>query len=231
MASKNSVKQYVENGYYHIYNRGVDKRTIFQNGQDYGVFLSYLKTYLLPKDTEGLQRRLLDKDLSAVDRDKVLKQLRMNNFNGEILLCAYCLMPNHFHLLIKQKSPTSIDTFMNSLITRYVMYFNRKYKRVGPLFQDVYKAVLVQTDAQLVYLSSYIHRNPVSLNLQGHPLEALEAQPSSYRDYLGLRKTEWLDTNEILSFFSKNNPRLDYRSFVEQTNDYTLIKNLILDED
>lgn len=226
MASKNSVKQYVGDSYYHIYNRGVDRRTIFQNEQDYGVFLSYLKTYLLPKDTEGLQKKLLDQELSAIDRDKVLKQLRMNNFNGEVSLCAYCLMPNHFHLLIKQKSPTSIDIFMNSLITRYVMYFNRKYKRVGPLFQDVYKAVLVQTDSQLVYLSSYIHRNPFSLNLQGDPLQA---QLSSYSDYLGNRSTEWLNCKEILSYFSKVDTSRDYRGFVEQTDDFSNISKLLLE--
>src|SRR5437763_38074 len=153
MASKNSIKPYIENAYYHIYNRGVEKRTIFQDQQDYAVFLSYLKSYLTPKNESALREELLNPQIISAEKDRILKLLRLNNFFDEINLVAFCLMPNHFHMLIKQKSAISIDAFMNSFITRYVIYFNKKYKRVGPLFQDVYKAVLVETDAQLLYLT------------------------------------------------------------------------------
>lgn len=141
MPSKNSLKDYVKGGYYHLYNRGVEKRSIFQDQQDYSVFLSYLKTYLMPKDEQGLRQRLSDSKISAKERDTILKLLGLNNFYEEILLISYCLMPNHFHFLVKQNSANSIDGFMNSLCTRYTMYFNRKYKRIGPLYQDVYKQV------------------------------------------------------------------------------------------
>ena len=140
MPARNSRKQYLENGYYHIYNRGVEKRKIFLDRQDYNVFLSYLKEYLLPKDEESLYKRLADRSISLMERDNIHKTLRMNNFAGEITLLAYCLMPNHFHFFIKQKSAGSIDKFMNSLGTRYTMYFNKKYDRVGSLYQGVYKA-------------------------------------------------------------------------------------------
>lgn len=227
MSGKNSIKQYVENSYYHLYNRGVEKRIIFQDRQDYSVFLSYLKSYLLPKDIEGLQKKLLDLNISSIERDKVLKLIRLNNFSEEIKLICYCLMPNHFHFLINQISATSIDGFMNSLMTRYVMYFNNKYKRVGPLFQGQYKAVLVVTEEQLLYLTCYIHRNPIKLNLPGNPLEV---QPSSYLEFLQRRNTEWVKPDDIFSFFSKENPRLSYRSFVEQTQDFTTIEGLMIDE-
>src|SRR3989344_6529764 len=102
MPSRNETKQYVTNGFYHIYNRGVEKRIIFLDQQDYAVFLSYLKEYLLPKNEKELYERLSDPNTSAKEKDKILRLLRMNNFAEEIILLAYCLMPNHFHFFIKQ---------------------------------------------------------------------------------------------------------------------------------
>ena len=220
MPSKNSTKTYVENGYYHIYNRGVERRLIFVNEQDYSVFLSYLKEYLLPKNEQELKQKLSDPNISSKEKDRVLKSLRMNNFNQEITLLAYCLMPNHFHFSVKQNSREGIDKFMNSLATRYTMYFNHKYKRVGSLYQDVYKAVLVTNDAQLLHLSAYIHKQALPTN-----------QPSSYPEYLGLRKTAWVHPEEILPFFSKENPSLSYEGFVVETNNFGISKDLTLEEE
>ena len=130
-------------------------------------------------------------------------------------------MPNHFHLLIKQNGSNSIDQFMNSSNTRYVMYFNKKYNRVGPLFQGVYKAVSIETDEQLLYLSAYIHRNPLELSnvpkliLQGEALQnQLGRQPSSLPEYLGKRKTDWVKSQEILEYFSQRNENLMYGKFI-----------------
>lgn len=178
--------------------------------QDYSVFYSYLKEYLSPKDEEALYKKLADPNTSMQERDKIHKALRMNNFYGEITLLAYCLMPNHFHFFIKQKNSGSMDKFINSLGTRYTMYFNKKYNRVGSLYQGVYKAVQITGEAQFVYLSKYIHKQALS-RLQG---EALEAQPSSFGEYLEQRKTEWIFPEEVLSYFSKSNSNLSYRSFV-----------------
>jgi len=113
MPATNSHKVYLENGYYHLYNRGVEKRTIFEDQQDYSVYLSYLKDYLIPKDTEELQTNLTDKNLNWKEKDVILKKLKLNNFNNDISLLAYCLMPNHFHILLKQTNPNSIDRFIN----------------------------------------------------------------------------------------------------------------------
>lgn len=225
MPAKNRTKQYLENTYYHIYNRGNEKRPIFRDQQDYGVFLSYLKEYLMPKDEKKLQKKLADPLLTSRERNKIIKLLRMNNFANEIILFTYGLMPNHFHLLVKQKNANSIDKFMNSLGTRYTMYFNAKYKRVGSLYQGVYKAVLVSTDEQLVHLSRYIHKQ--TLASQGL---ALQNQPSSYPEYLGKRKTEWVHPEQILSYFSKTNPSLSYRSFVEQEEDLSIIRDIAIED-
>jgi len=229
MPAKNSTKEYLENSYYHIYNRGVEKRLIFLDEQDYSVFLSYLKEYLLPKNTNELYNIISNPNSSWREKDKANKLLRMNNFFGKITLLAYCLMPNHFHLLVKQTSANSIDVFMNSLATRYTMYFNKKYKRVGTLYQAQYKAVIVSTDEQLLCLSRYIHHQ--DLASQGNALRSWQAQPSSYPDYLGKRKTEWVKPEEILSFFSKTNPLLSYKTFVESTDqDLFPITKLVIED-
>ena len=227
MPAKNSIKTYIANGYYHIYNRGVEKRIIFLDQQDYSVFLSYLKEYLLPKNEKKLHERLSDPQISPKEKDKVLKLLRMNNFAGEITLLAYCLMPNHFHFFVKQKEAESIDRFVQSLATRYTAYFNRKYKRVGSLYQGVYKAVLIVSEQHFLHLSRYIHKQ--ALASQGETLR--ERQPCSYLEYLGRRKSAWIHPEEILSYFDQANPSLSYENFVKQSNDGELLQKLALEED
>lgn len=236
MPARNRTKQYIENNYYHIYNRGVEKRLIFIDEQDSAVFLSYLKSYLLPKNEKLLLEKLSDLSISYKEKGEILKLLRMNNFYGEITLLAYCLMPNHFHFFIKQKSSVSMDKFMQSLGTRYTMYFNRKYKRVGSLYQDTYKAVSIETEEQFIYLSKYIHKQALihqsseRIHPKGQTLQSWE-QPSSFPEYLGKRKTEWIHPEEALSYFSKTNPKLSYRSFVEEKDDFSLIQNRTLEKD
>lgn len=186
MPSRNKVKPYTENGYYHLYNRGVDRLPIFLSEQDYAVFISYLQEYLSPE--VNTKRRYFCK-----------------NYYGQIELLAFCLMPNHFHLLIKQTGPRMIENFMRSLFVRYSGYFNKQHHRVGHLFQDIYKGVLVQQEEQLWWLSRYIHRNPLEI-LKG---ETLQSYPySSYRYYFDDSSPIWINP-EILGSIK------DYRSFVE----------------
>lgn len=232
MPATNSLKEYSNNSYYHIYNRGVEKRPIFQDNQDYAVFLSYLRTYLMPKDIDLLKKQSSDPSLSSKEKDKIFNLIKMNNFADEITLLAYCLMPNHFHFLLKQKSANTMDKFMNSIGTRYTMYFNKKYKRVGTLYQGVYKAVIVFTDEQLLNVTHYIHKNPVKdmpkskfkkLASEGEALRAYFSQPSSYPEYLGLRQTPWVHPEEILAFFSKEHPNYSYQKFIEEGDDISLL--------
>ena len=231
MPARNRIKEYVENGYYHLYNRGVEKRLIFLDEQDYGVFLSYLEEYLSFRDEKTLSEKLSDYSISYKERGYILKILRLNNFYEEIALLAYCLMPNHFHFFIKQKAASTIDKFMNSLCTRYSMYFNRKYKRVGALYQGVYKAVSINNEGQFVYLSKYIHKQAyIHSGTKGQALRGWE-QPSSYPEYLRKKKTEWVHPEELLNYFSKTNPKLSYKAFVEETDDFSIMENKILEED
>jgi len=213
--------------FYHIYNRGVEKRKIFLDKQDYVVFLGYLRDYLTPKNEGELSNRLSDLKLNPRDREKISKLLKLNNFNGELELLCYCLMPNHFHFLVRQNSERTIDSFTNSLVTRYVMYFNKKYKRVGHLFQDVYKAVMIENEMQLLHLSRYIHRNPLGLESGKDEHQRLF---TSLPEYLGQRKTSWIEIETIWSYFSKVDPKNSYFSFVQQTDERERIENLLLED-
>jgi len=231
MPAKNIIKPYLAGGYHHIYNRGVNKRSIFKDEQDYSVFLSYLKTYLLPMDTDKLNAVIASPAATPKEKDLALRQLQLNNFDGRIELLAYILMLNHFHFLIHQTDERDVKVFMQSLMTRYTMYFNGRYKRVGSLFQGHYKAVLVESDEQLLYLTRYIHRNSTN---NSHKRLDLFRQPSSYPNYLGELKQDWVKPDFILQNFDKAGFN-SYKEFVEsEDNDLgqeaaTLLDKLELD--
>src|SRR3989344_6339220 len=207
MPSRNRLKIYVENSYYHVYNRGVAKQDIFLNTQDYKVFLKYLKEALTKPVVKKLLFNLRGRSFKATIRP-------IKNFQNEIVLIAFCLMQNHFHLLIKQNNKKSMEGFMRSIITRYASYFNKKYDRVGPVFQGRYKAILITKDEYILHLTRYIHLNP-----KEYIIDIKEAY-SSYADYLGLRKTSWVYPDFILKFFKdpvipELNKVNSYKHFVE----------------
>ncbi len=192
MPARNSRKIYADGGIYHVYNRGVEKRTIFEDEQDFKVFLKNLKEYLspIPKTETKTTFLIGNKSYTGVKR-------RPKNYYGQLELLAYCLIPNHFHLIVKVNKGVILKKFMQSLSTRYSMYFNKKYQRVGSLFQDRYKAILVKEEAYLLHLSRYIHLNPAE-----YLPNILDAY-SSYGEYLGLRKTDWIKPDVILSYFNQ----------------------------
>jgi len=200
-----------------VYNRGVEKREIFLEEIDYGVLLSYVKTYLLPKDTHALMSVIANPIAGWRQKDQAIKALRLNNFSDSIELVAFCFMKNHYHMLIRQENENDMDQFMNSLWTRYTMYFNKKYKRVGPLFQDVYKAVLVKTEEQLMYLTRYIHRNPIAKRQLRNSISQRDALRnyvhSSYLNYVGERKATWIHSERILAAWNLDQ-YVQYEKFV-----------------
>lgn len=224
MPARNSLKIYSAGSFYHIYNRGVEKRTIFEDKQDYKVMLGYLKEALLPVDPNKPKTIFTLQGQSFKGEKRPVK-----NYSDEIDFVAYCLMPNHFHFLIRQSKSDSIEGFMRSIMTRYSMFFNKKYGRVGSLFQGRYKAVLVNEEPYLLHLSRYIHLNPAEIT------GSATGGYSSYDDFLGLRHTLWIKPELILSFFNNSNlidfkKGLTYREFVEDyKGDSSLVKDLILE--
>ena len=139
----------VKDEYYHIYNRGNSKQIIFIDEQDYKVFQFYL--YIMNMEKRITSREAGDASYSY-DRNKVLVDIG-----------AYCLMPNHFHILLTQKENGGISKFMLKLSTAYTMYFNQKYNRTGSLYEGTFKSKHIADDTYLKYLYSYIHLNPLKI--------------------------------------------------------------------
>ena len=138
--------------FYHLYNRGVEKRSIYLDHADHRRFLELLYIANTTKST----------DVRSISRqhDSVYEWDRGENL---VSIGAYCLMPNHFHILLTPLRENGISTFMNKLGTSYSMYFNKKYTRAGALFEGKFKAKHANSDQYLKYLFSYIHLNPVKL--------------------------------------------------------------------
>ncbi len=202
MPSRNVVKQFAENQYYHIYNRGVEKRKIFIDDKDYRVFLSYLKVAL----SAELQEEAKEEALSEIEEAR-LRRLRLAS---DIDLLSYCLMPNHFHLLLFQKgNPRAITQLMRSTMNGYVRYFNKRHKRVGSLFQGSYKASLIDNDSYLWHISRYIHLNP--RQWEDYPY-------SSYSYYRGKYQATWIKPERILELH--NSDSKEYEIFLKDYESY-----------
>ena len=141
---------FAEGEYYHIYNRGNSKQTIFMDRADYKRFQQLL---FIANATNAFTFRDAKKvDVYDFERGEQL-----------VLIEAYCLMPNHFHILLSPNLPEGIQKFIQKLSTAYSMYFNKKHERTGGLFEGRFKSTHVDTDEYLRYLFSYIHLNPVKL--------------------------------------------------------------------
>lgn len=187
MPGKNTLKQYAPQTYYHVYNRGWNQTDIFIGDEDYIFFESLLARHLSPTPTVDSRGR------------------NYRHFYGELHLLAYCLMPNHLHFLVYQyNNERAIANVMSSVCIAYTMYFNQKYGRRGPLFENTYKAVLITSDEQLLHITRYIHLN--------HP-DFRTWDWSSYQDYIRAgSKREWVDNSPILQLFSSAQK---YQEFVE----------------
>ena len=143
---------FVSGEYYHVYNRGNSKQKIFLDEADYNRFLKLL--FLCNSKLNINFRNIIDatKDIFVFDREETLVDIG-----------AFCLMPNHLHLLLREKEDGNVSLFMKKLLTAYVMYFNKKYERTGSLFEGKFKSEHAGTDNYLKYLFSYIHLNPIKI--------------------------------------------------------------------
>src|SRR3989339_318744 len=187
-------KAFVSEEYYHIYNRGNSKQKIFHDKEDHYRFISLLYAC---NSENNFRIYALNKIESPYDFKRDLELVSIG---------AYCLMPNHFHILITQTEKGDISKFMQKLSTAYVMYYNKKYKRTGSLFEGKFKAEHLVSDNYLKYIFSYIHLNSVKLidkdwKERGirNKKEALDYlaqyQYSSYVDYMGIERIQ----NKVLN--------------------------------
>lgn len=171
----------IEEGFYHVLNRGVEKRVIFQEPRDYEKFLDTL--------------------------EKLVKELKFSVF-------CYVLLPNHFHLSLQTKNH-SLSKIIGRLLTSYAVYFNKKNKRVGPLFQDRFKSKLVEKERYFLALSRYIHLNPVSSGMVKDPIDY---PYSSFQEIFSQGKWNIVDRNNIDMIISDFGLSLDkYKKFIYQS--------------
>lgn len=192
---------FAESEYYHLYNRGTEKRTIFLDSRDYERFLALLYLANSSQPVDAKQGASLDEILGAGRGEPI------------VALGAYCLMPNHFHLLAKEITPGGISKFMQKLMTGYTMYFNRRNERTGGLFQGKFKAEHAANDRYLKYLFAYIHLNPVKLINGRWREDGVGAKEkryirtfaySSYQEYAGIERPqkEIITPGEFPEYFS-----------------------------
>lgn len=206
MPSKYLNRNFKPNTFHHIFNRGSFKKKIFKKTKDYQVFEDILKHYLLFANLKSLTKT---SDLQKINA-------RKTSTKKPYILIAYCLMPNHFHLLLLQKesSPTITDLIKKISVT-YAMYFQRQYQHSGRLFESRFKSIKVFSNRQLLYLTKYIHLNPTKKTVGSHPTDY---PYSSLPDYLQLNKRpkDWLNTKIIYNkFFSKSlNPQQEYQTYL-----------------
>lgn len=210
---------------YHIYNRGVERRAIFTTKWEFQRSLDILKYYRFTSLPSRFSQML---KLARDEREQTLSALKKSN-NKLVEIIAFCLMPNHFHFLLRQVQDEGIRKFISNFTNSYTKYFNTKHKRIGPLVEGIFKAVLVETDEQLVHLSRYIHLNPVSSFII--PVKNLEQYPwSSLREYLNLDSKPFCDKDIVLNLFPSAK---DYYKFVLDQISYAQeldkIKHLLME--
>ena len=197
--------KFLNDNYYHIYNRGTEKRQIFLDNLDYLRFIHYLYEFNDKKFDRNISRKIERGSASFIQGPRDLL----------VEIIAFCLMPNHFHLILKQLKNDGIAQFMQKVGTGYTMFFNNKNKRSGVLFQGKFKAISVENDEYLMHLSRYIHLNPVELIEPGWKTEGIKDwikvkeflrsyRWSSYLDYTGIKNFPSLINKEIIVSYFKD---------------------------
>ena len=190
MPSRNVVKIDIPDSYYHVYARGRGRQKIFHDDEDYRVFLNLFKRHLSVEpvvDSYGMPYAHL---------------------RGELELLCYCLMPNHFHILLYQKTEGTMSRLMRGVIMSYTRYYNKRYETSGSLFETTYKASRISSDEYLLHISRYIHLNPK--DWRGYAY-------SSLNYYIHAKEPSWLQTKKILDLHSS---RQAYELFVEDYEEY-----------
>jgi putative transposase len=200
------------NEIYHIYNRGVEKRPVFVDKKGYDRFMQIIDYYRFANCPIKFSKF---KVLPLAEKVNLMKDLEKKS-KLLVDIYAFCLMPNHFHFLLKQLEKNGISKFISKASNAFSHYFNIRHDRSGHLFQGNFGAVRIEDDEQLFHTSRYIHLNPVTSYIIN--LDKLTVYPySSYPEYLG-RYSGFTNVKEILSHFK--NPK-QYEKFVLDQADYS----------
>ena len=213
---------YIEIGvgeYYHLYSRGVLKQKIFLDRRDYIRFLFLILHFQSPVNLFNLSRpttSFVRSQTFNIANDTIQQIIKQRTVG----LNVFCLMPNHFHLIVQEVETGGIAKFMHRTLTAYAKYFNTKYQRTGHLFESAYQIVPITDNNQLLYVSAYVHKNPVEIagDYQNY-------QWSSFQDYTVKNRWDKLLDQEIISeqFTDTEN---EYATWVKNTTAKELKENL-----
>lgn len=217
--------QLVNEQIYHVFNRGVNSQRIFNCDKDYSQFLDRIKYYR--NNSLSIRYSHLNDLPLAIRSDLLNKLSAKRDFLVEII--AYCLMPNHFHFILRQLINDGISKYLSNLTNSYTRYYNIKHKRVGPIFQGKFKAVRVATDEQLLHLSRYLHLNPYSAGIMDSFEELLKYPFSSLPEYISYQK----GISNVGIVLEQFGDQTAYKKFVHDHADYQrsiqLIKKQIIE--
>ncbi|CAN5707421.1 hypothetical protein BH23PAT2_BH23PAT2_09800 [soil metagenome] len=195
MPSRNIARLDASDSYYHVYSRGINKSAVLLDTADKDYFLYLLSRHLSKEQTISTKGYLYP------------------HFRGKLELLSFCLMDNHFHLLFYQHEKGAISEMMQSVLTAYTAYYNRRHSRKGPLFESRFKSSIIDNDAYLIHISRYIHLNP--RYWRRYPY-------SSFRHIEKAIEPSWLQSEKVL--LQHNNSRVSYESFVADYEDH---KNML----
>ncbi len=213
----------VTDHYYHIFSRSIAGYTVFNDDEEFSRFLEMIQLYRYDDFSHKFSKY---KELDTQSQQLIVQELRENNsVLAEIV--AYCIMPTHTHLILKQTKDQGISRYISKVLNSYTRYFNTKHKRGGPLWSSRFKSVLVSNDEQLLHLTRYIHLNPSSAGLVTEPDEW---DYSSLGEYISSSKDdENICTTENLF---ETTPT-QYSKFIQDRKSYqrdlSMIKKLLLD--
>lgn len=207
--------------YYHIFTRSIAKYTIFNNGADFARMIELLNLFHFTNldYTYPAFKKLIRKT-----QDEILADIQ-NKGCKSVEIIAYCPMPTHLHLILKQLEDNGISNFMSRVLNSYSRYFNIKHERTGPLFEGRFKSVCIKDDIQLLHTTRYLHLNATSAGLVDKPEDW---QFSSYGEYIGTSNRNICNLSVLPDFSPEK-----YKQFVNDQKSYQqslqIIKNLMID--
>lgn len=198
---------------YHVFNRGIASQPIFYSIKDYQRFLQVLDYYrfLSPDIRFSFYNRLNSKE-----KQNYLEKMKRTK-PAQVQIYAYCLMPNHYHLLVKELEENGIRKFIGNLQNSYAKYFNKKRKRNGSLFQEMFKAVRIEDDEIFVHVVRYIHLNPLTSCIVENITKLESYLFSSFPVYLGKINCDFIDDSFLLNIFPN---RSKLKTFTLDQADY-----------
>jgi len=213
----------VNNQYYHIFSRSISGYIIFNDSSEFHRMLDLMKFFRFVNFNHRYSQFI---DLELSTQIDILNKLKYEN-NVLVEIVAYCVMPTHIHLLLKQVADNGITKYLGRILNSYSRYFNAKHHRSGPLWDSRFKNVLVASDEQLLHISRYIHLNPTSADLVNDPENWVH---SSYHEYINANNnvTSFCEFKKIINLNSKQ-----YKTFTDNRKSYqhdlSFIKNILID--